>query len=74
MAENDYLEGPDTREERSDYIKCCPLRATQTWKDVKISEYLNEDHQREVRQLLDEYSDVLTTFLERQISRNVILC
>ena len=38
----------------------CPLRATQTWKDVKISTDLNEDQQREVRQLLEEYSDVLT--------------
>ena len=60
MAENDSLEETDAREERSDDIKYCPLRATQTWKDVKISTYLNEDQQREVRQLLEEYSDVLT--------------
>ena len=31
----------------------------QTWEDVKISADLNEDQQREVRQLLKEYSDVL---------------
>ena len=60
MAENDSLEETDTCEERSDDIKYCPLRATQTWKDVKISTDLNEDQQREVRQLLEEYSDVLT--------------
>ena len=60
MAENDSLEEPDTCEERSDDIKYCPLRATQTWEDVKISTDLNEDQQREVRQLLEEYSDVLT--------------
>ena len=60
MAENDYLEEPDTCEERSDDIKYCPLRATQTWEDVKISADLSEDQQREVRQLLEEYSDVLT--------------
>ena len=60
MAENDSLEETDTCEERSDDIKYCPLRATQTWKDVKISTDLNEDLQREVRQLLEEYSDVLT--------------
>ena len=60
MAENDYLEETDTCEERSDDIKYCPLRATQTWKDVKISKDLNEDQQMEVRQLLEEYSDVLT--------------
>ena len=60
MAENDSLEETDTCEERSDDIKYCPLRATQTWKDVKISIDLNEDQQREVRQLLEEYSDVLT--------------
>ena len=60
MAENDYLEETDACEERSDDIKYCPLRATQTWKDVKISTDLNEDQQREVRQLLEEYSDVLT--------------
>ena len=60
MAENDSLEETDTCEERSDGIKYCPLRATQTWKDVKISTDLNEDQQREVRQLLEEYSDVLT--------------
>ena len=60
MAENDSLEERDTCEERSDDIKYCPLRATQTWKDVKISTDLNEDQQREVRQLLEEYSDVLT--------------
>ena len=59
MAENDSLEETDTCEERSDDIKYCPLRATQTWKDVKISTHLNEDQQREVRQLLEEYSDVL---------------
>ena len=34
MAENDSLEEPDTCEERSDGIKYCPLRATQTWEDV----------------------------------------
>ena len=60
MAKNDSLEETDTCEERSDDIKYCPLRATQTWKDVKISTDLNEDQQREVRQLLEEYSDVLT--------------
>ena len=60
MTENDSLEETDTCEERSDDIKYCPLRATQTWKDVKISTDLNEDQQREVRQLLEEYSDVLT--------------
>ena len=60
MAENDYLEETDICEERSDAIKYCPLRATQTWKEVKISTVLNEDKQREVRQLLEEYSDVLT--------------
>ena len=60
MAENDSLEETDTCEERSDDIKYCPLRATQTWKDVKISTDLNDDQQREVRQLLEEYSDVLT--------------
>ena len=60
MAENDSLEETDTCEERNDDIKYCPLRATQTWKDVKISTDLNEDQQREVRQLLEEYSDVLT--------------
>ena len=60
LAENDSLEETDTCEERSDDIKYCPLRATQTWKDVKISTDLNEDQQREVRQLLEEYSDVLT--------------
>ena len=60
MAENDSLEETDTCEERSDDIKYCPLRATKTWKDVKISTDLNEDQQREVRQLLEEYSDVLT--------------
>ena len=60
MAENDSLEETDTCEERSDDIKYCPLRATQTWKDVKISTDLNEDQQMEVRQLLEEYSDVLT--------------
>ena len=60
MAENDSLEEPDTCEERSDDIKYCPLRATQTWEDVKISADLSEDQQREVRQLLEEYSDVLT--------------
>ena len=60
MAENDYLEEPDTCEERSDDIKYCPLRATQTWEDVKISADLSEDKQREVKQLLEEYSDVLT--------------
>ena len=60
MAENDSLEETDACEERSDDIKYCPLRATQTWKDVKISTDLNEDQQREVRQLLEEYSDVLT--------------
>ena len=60
MAENDSLEETDTCEERSDDIKYCPLRATQTWKDVKISTDLNEDQQRDVRQLLEEYSDVLT--------------
>ena len=60
MAENDSLEETDTCEERSDDIKYCPLRATQTWKDVKIGTDLNEDQQREVRQLLEEYSDVLT--------------
>ena len=60
MAENDSLEETDTCEERSDDIKYCPLRATQTWKDVKISTDLNEDQQREVRQLPEEYSDVLT--------------
>ena len=53
MAENDSLEETDTCEERSDDIKYCPLRATQTWKDVKISTDLNEDQQREVRQLLE---------------------
>ena len=52
MAENDSLDGPDTCEERSDDIKYCPFRATQTWEDVKISTDLNEDQQREVRQLL----------------------
>ena len=41
-------------------IKYCPLRATQTWEDVKISSDLNQDQQREVRDLLREYSDVLT--------------
>ena len=60
MAENDSLEETDTCEERSDDIKYCPLRATQTWKDVIFSTDLNEDQQREVRQLLEEYSDVLT--------------
>ena len=60
MAENDSLEETDTCEERSDDIKYCPLRATQTWKHVKISTDLNEDQQREVRQLLEEYSDVST--------------
>ena len=60
MAENDSLEEPDTCEERSDDIKYCPLRATQTWEDVNISADLSEDQQREVRQLLEEYSDVLT--------------
>ena len=60
MAENDSLEETATCEERSDDIKYCPLRATQTWKDVKISTDLNEDQQREVIQLLEEYSDVLT--------------
>ena len=60
MAENDSPEETDACEERSDDIKYCPLRATQTWKDVKISTDLNEDQQREVRQLLEEYSDVLT--------------
>ena len=60
MAENDSLVEKDSCEERSDDIKYCPLRATQTWKDVKISTDLNEDQQREVRQLLEEYSDVLT--------------
>ena len=59
MAENDSLE-EHTCEERSDDIKYCSLRATQTWEDVKISTYLNEDQQREVRQLLEECSDVLT--------------
>ena len=42
MGENDSLEETDTCEERSDDIKYCPLRATQTWKDVKISTDLNE--------------------------------
>ena len=60
MAENDSLEETVTCEERSDDIKYCPLRATQTWKDVKISTDLNDDQQREVRQLLEEYGDVLT--------------
>ena len=60
MAENDSLEETDTCEERSDDIKYCPLRATQTWKDVIFSTDLNEDQQREVIQLLEEYSDVLT--------------
>ena len=35
MAENGSLEKPGTCEERSDDIKYCPLRATQTWEDVK---------------------------------------
>ena len=43
MAENDSLEEPDTCEERSDDIKYCPLRATQTLEDVKISTDINED-------------------------------
>ena len=60
MAENGSLEKPDTCEERSDDIQYCPLRATQTWEDVKISADLNEHQQREVRQLLEECSDVLT--------------
>ena len=37
-----------------------PLRATQTWEDVTISTDLNEDQQKEARQSLEEYSDVLT--------------
>ena len=49
MTENDYLEEPDTCEERSDDIKYCPLRVTQTWEDAKINADLNEDQQREVR-------------------------
>ena len=60
MAGNDSLEEPDTCEERGDDIKYCPLRATQTWEDVKISTDINEVQQREVRQLLEEYRDVLT--------------
>ena len=61
MAENDSLEEPDTCEERSDdIIFNNPLRATQTGEDVTISTDINEDQQKEVRQLLEEYSDVLT--------------
>ena len=60
MTENDYLEEPHICEERSDDIKYCPLRATQTWGDVKSSADISGHQQMGVRQLLKEYSDVLT--------------
>ena len=46
--------------EENDDIKYCQLRDTQTWEDVKISKDLTEEQRHEVRELLEEYSDVLT--------------
>lgn len=43
-----------------DDMKYCSLMATQTWDDVKISPGLQQYQQREMRDLLTEYSDVLT--------------
>ena len=54
MAEHESLAEPDPSEERSDDIKYCPLRATQAREDVKISTDVNENQQREVRQLQEE--------------------
>ena len=55
MAECDPV-GSDNHEDlgegTSEDIKYCPLRATQTWEEVKISSDLNQDQQREVRDLL----------------------
>ena len=40
----------------------CPLRTIQIWEDIKISSDIDQDQYREVRDLLKEYSDVLTHF------------
>ena len=54
------IEEDNDRVKENDDIKYCQLRDTQTWEDVKISKDLTEEQRHEVRELLEEYSDVLT--------------
>ena len=42
-------------------IAVCPLKSTETWRDVMISDELSEPKREEIRQFLEEQKDVLTT-------------
>ena len=42
-------------------IDVCPLKATQSWKDVTISTGLLESQRKEIMKLLEEQKDVLST-------------
>jgi hypothetical protein len=48
-------------EDSQELLEVCPLKSTQSWKDVNINEKLSKEQQEEIGDLLREYQDVLTT-------------
>ena len=47
-------------EVEDDLPLCCPLKTSQTWKDVVIGSNLDEQQRRQVEDLLQRYSDVFS--------------
>ena len=45
----------------SEIIQVCPLKSTESWNNVRISQELPENKRKEVIQLLKGYESILTT-------------
>ena len=61
IAATVVLKDGDGAVDDSELIEVCPLTSMQSWEDVKVNDQLSKSQKVEVRKLLQEQSDVLTT-------------